>query len=1115
MNPDHLKTNWSLRAILAIAIISITPMILIEFGLSFGSASQGGAGAHFAGWLSHGYTGRIDINALGLVLIIGALTTVFNRLRQSRLVLVLGITLVLAGLVDTIQFSPEHTQVLNSIEYQTTSLFTALLSRLGAAAILFMGSIVLTTANKPRKNILCYWLVFLGISTAAITWTLMLRESAESFLSFQTIHILTFTLYGLTCITLGRALKKLPVTILGQLTLAAFVPLSVGQIWLATSVSNTLDQGFHIAVLLKWLAWLLPTIGLSIDLTNTLHTLATNQDKLFLRSVIDAIPHYIFARDGDGIFTLVNKSVADFYDLPVDQVEGKHIQDIHADLDQCRQWVAEDREIINHGKQLELPETTTFNADGQKIWISATKKLLPPLRYSKPQVLGVSIDITPTKTAESALAERLKFEQASAAIVQAFVQTNSKNLQDTMDRILQHLGFYTEADRCFIYRFTDPNQDARLLFSWLRASKESQADLPLGLNHLSIAWMAQWFALNIPVAVDHLSDLPDSADRFMNIWNTVDDTSFLAIPIMHDNHLMGFLGVDATNKGGWEQEETNLVRYVADMFMTVWSKLEAEKSLVGAMKEAQASSKAKSEFLANMSHEIRTPMNCVIGISDLLMEMDPSDNQKQYLEMIGQSGSALLALINDILDLSKIEAGQLELDPIEMNLRSLVEEISGLTAFNTQAKGVEMISRIAPGAPDTVVCDPNRLRQVLTNLLNNAAKFTSQGHIYLNVEPTGQQGKKINLKFEISDTGIGIEKEKLNAIFEKFTQADATTTRKFGGTGLGLPISQHLVNLMGGKISADSVPGSGTTFSFTLQVEIVQEAEEALNLSEKDAQCVLVVTGHKLGGEVLAEQVRTLGHDCSVALGYDDAIKLMPGPPQSNHKKWSVILVDQDVIQSEVPRLKNYLKENNNIRLIMLTALSSNLRQKNLKLNGFSGSLSKPVRPDQLKAVLNGTVSTVPDSKANTFAQAPDPTTAKVSAKVSEETSDGPHILVAEDNPFNQRVAMGMFKLLGCQVDVANNGREAVEMVQKTDYSLVFMDCQMPEMDGYEATRVIRKLDDPQKASVTIIAMTANALSGDKRACFEVGMDDFLSKPINKAMLSEMLSKWEQVKALI
>ncbi|MCP4291420.1 MAG: response regulator [bacterium] len=1090
-----------MRVLFAVTGISLIPLLLIHAGFRFGAAASSQSGSQFASWLSPNFSIQLDTNALALIILISVFSVLHNRLRYSPFVSMLGTTMVIAGLVDAIHIFP-----INPSTLATQAIPHSIIpSRMGSALILLTGPLALYFSKilKPigaRKSLLICASV-LGIGT----WWVTSSGSSLQHLSPNLLHILTMSTYFVIGTILSLSLKQRPATLLGQFTRAALIPLFAGQLYLVFASHIPGEQAFHAATTLKWVAWLLPTIGLGIDTISTFHGLGLNQEKQFLRSVIDTIPHFIFARDKDGRFTLVNKSVADFYDLPVDQVEGQLLQDIHPNQEQCRMWLDEDKTLLKNGRRMELPETTTTNSEGKTVWINATKKLLSASRYEKAQVLGVTIDISRQKNAEQALSERLKYEQASTAIVQAFVHTNSENLQDTMDRILQHLGFYIEADRCFIYRFCQPNQDARLLFSWLRAGQDKNTKLPISLNHIGMEWMTHWFALNMPVAVDHLSDLPESAQRFLNQWNIPEETSFLAMPIMQNNEVMGFLGIDCIEGQGWNQETTNLVRYVADMFMTVWSKLEAERSLLDAMQEAQASSRAKSEFLANMSHEIRTPMNCVIGISDLLMEMNPTDQQCQYLDMISQSGSALLALINDILDLSKIEAGQLELDPIEMNLRSLVEEVTGLIAFTTQAKGVQVVARIAPGAPDKVVCDPNRLRQVLTNLLNNAAKFTAEGHIYLNVEPIGGNEKQVNLKFQITDTGIGIDPKKLKAIFEKFTQADASTTRRFGGTGLGLPISQHLVTQMGGKITAESTLGKGTVFSFALPLQVVEESQNKANTLEEKDECILVITEHELSGEVLAEQVRSLGYRCSVAFGCNDAIDLMPGPPGS---AWSHILLDQDLVNNDAPVIRDYLKNQSSgepAKLIMLTALSGTIPKQELSHRGFSATLPKPVRPHQLEAVLE-------NRPYVTGAEASLPKEPKHTEEKLDKKIDGPQILVAEDNPFNQKVALGMFNLLGCQVEVANDGIEAVAKVSENDYDIIFMDCQMPNMDGYEATRAIRALEDKGRASTTIIAMTANALSGDKRTCYEAGMNDFLSKPINKTMLADMLSKWSQAK---
>jgi len=542
-----------------------------------------------------------------------------------------------------------------------------------------------------------------------------------------------------------------------------------------------------------------------------------------------------------------------------------------------------------------------------------------------------------------------------------------------------------------------------------------------------------------------------------------------------------------------------MLRNVGDLFITVWGKLSTERDLVDAMEAAQASSRAKTEFLANMSHEIRTPMNCIIGIADLLREMDPTDEQSQYLEMVRQAGASLLTILNDVLDISKIEAGQLELDPMRTELRAVVEEVVGLIAFTAQSRGLEVVCRLAPGLPAYGVLDGGRLRQVLANLLNNAAKFTRRGHIYLDVEPAGGEGSSSWLRFRVTDTGIGIPDEQMQRIFEKFTQAEAGTTRRFGGTGLGLAISRQLVNLMGGDLVAESVPDHGSTFTFTIPV--ARPEPMALPPVGTSRDAVLIVTGHELAGEVLAEQTRHLGCAASLVMGAPDALTMLAGKPTSGDGTWRAVLVDQSLPVPDLQAVAIHcrgLAPVKRPRLWVMTDLAARPRDV---VEGIDGYLTKPVRLDRLAAVLaappTATAVVMPSRLSSTRV---------VEAADADGDAQGARILLAEDNPFNQQVAVALLDRLGCNVTVAANGREAVELAADGEFDLVFMDCQMPEMDGYEATRRIREQEDSGSA-VPIVAMTANALSGDREACFNAGMDDFVAKPITKAMLGAILKR--------
>ncbi|MBK8164625.1 MAG: response regulator [bacterium] len=844
----------------------------------------------------------------------------------------------------------------------------------------------------------------------------------------------------------------------------------------------------------------------------------------YLRSVIDAIPHFIFARDSEGRFTLVNKAVADFYGLPVEQVEGRHLYDVHPDPAQARAWLDEDRETLLRGEPWSLPVTDTTQNDGRTIWIAAVKKPLPADIDGVAQVLGVSIDISEQMRAERALAARLDYEHTAAALFQTFVHCGREQMPQIMDRVLGRLGRFTEGSRAFLYRFDTGRGMAVRQYTWTDDHADDTEAPPTLLPMSDLDWLLGLFEMKIPVMSEDLRRHTTIPAGFRDDWGP-DRAAFLAAPVIRDQQVFGFIGVDSDQARPWTQEHINLVHSVADLFITVWTKHEMERSLVQAREAAEASSRAKSEFLANMSHEIRTPMNSVIGLADLLSDMDPTHQQKQYLEMIRVSGSALLSLINDILDLSKIEAGQLELDAVETDLPALIDETGSLIAFTAHTAGLEFISRLAPGVPQRVLLDAHRLRQVLTNLLNNAVKFTQRGHVYLNVEPVGAGDGHVDLRFAVTDTGIGIPAHSLERIFEKFTQAEAGTTRRYGGTGLGLAISQQLVGLMGGTICATSEPGQGSTFSFTLRLPAVAAAANTQPVGGAPGAHVLIVTRHSLTGEVLLEKVRLLGHEGRVILGGPEALDQAGGWASATDRPFTHILFDHvpaaddpddDDNDAALPDLRPYLARlapRHDPRVILLARLTGGARDQDLHDHGFAHTLAKPVLTARLCELLVG------DSLADTGATPcaavagslpAGPATPATATESATADGQGPHVLLAEDNPFNQKVATAMLRLLGCRVEVAATGVEALAMARDGAFDLVLMDCQMPVMDGYEATRRIRGLPAPAGA-VTIIAMTANAMSGDRKACFTAGMDDFLSKPITKAMLADMMRKWEIV----
>ncbi|MBU2501138.1 response regulator [bacterium] len=1092
---------------------TLGPIVLAAVGVCFNPGLPGGGDLPFLSLRIGGGTVFADINTMSTILMAGAMGFILCRFLQCRFVLILGTALIMMGIAAGTFYVPAMPAGASGPAAIAGAMA---LGRATSAVLLLLGAVLFRWGPADRIRA---WGWFLAAGTAGLA-TLVWAWTQGVGPAMSGSHLVS-------AVTLGSLLAMVLIVTLGRVpvrnegfrlgVLAAAIPLAAGQ-WFLTHPLSVEGHGLHAAVMTQWAACFLPAVGVGVDLARLFFLRGRTGEQGFLRAVIDAIPHFIFARDADGVITLCNQAVADYYGMSVDEVEGRLLTEVHPDPGQAREFLEEDRITLDRGTAWWLPVARMAGAGGANLHVTAVKTPLDPFGNGRRQVLGVSIDVTDRVQAEEALADRLVFERTAASILDTFMRCNEDTLPDAMDVALAQAASFAQADRGMLYRFQQETGDADLLFAWRAPSARAAGPAAGRIAAADLLWADHMFANKLFLTAARRDDLPPDGHALWDDLGVSRDGALLAVPVHLDNALFGFLAVAADERRDWRHEDTGLLRSVADLFITVFAKLQTEQSLRAAMAAAQQSSKAKGDFLANMSHEIRTPLNCIIGITDLLAEMAPSPGQSQYLEMIRQSGSNLLNLINDILDLSKIEAGQLELDPLETPLRRLVDEIAGLAAFTAQAKGLEMICRLTPGCPEQAILDPVRLRQVLTNLLNNATKFTSEGHVFLNVEPVGEHDGRLALRFEVSDTGIGIAESKLDKIFEKFTQADASTTRRFGGTGLGLSISQQLVGLMGGKITVESAPGRGSTFSFTIPVQVVEPAPAAVLEPAGGARAVLVVTGHRLSGEVLAEQVRQLGHQCRVAVGLDEARAVLDPPPGGDRPPLHFILLDQSVARQEVPVVNRHLEGlDPQVRpqVILLTNLSSLQRERDLQGLGFSGMLNKPVNPRQLAAVLDGVPRRAQGEVAYDPAMSPAPIFTPGGPQSGESFPDAnsgpetaPLVLVAEDNPFNQKVAAGMLKLLGCRVKVAANGVEAVAMVQAEDFAVVFMDCQMPSLDGYEATRRIRALDGP-RSRIPVIAMTANVMSGDREACFQAGMDDFLSKPINKAVLSEMLEKWQ------
>ena len=715
---------------------------------------------------------------------------------------------------------------------------------------------------------------------------------------------------------------------------------------------------------------------------------------------------------------------------------GEHSEEFFREL-----WRTVANGKVWHGQVRNLAK------DGSSYWVEAT--VVPFMsQEGKPyQYVSMRTDIT----AQKAMEQQVKADRLL--------------LQNVMDTLGEGVYMLDREGRC-----TYLNGEAEAILGW--TLEELRGKKMHDVIHSQLPDGTQVSAQDCPVHQSMLENkvFRSEVDYFQHKNGTLFPIAIVASPMLDGEEVIGSVAA----------------------FQDISERKFTERELLRAKEAAEAASKAKGDFLATMSHEIRTPMNGIIGMTELALDTELDAEQREYLSLVKSSADSLLTIINDILDFSKIESGKMELEEVEFDVRSLFAYAEKTLAVRAGQKSLELVYDVDSDIPDMLLGDPGRLRQILTNLLGNAIKFSDHGVVVLRMKLLHQSVKSVQVRIEVADQGIGIPAEKLSHIFEAFTQADTSTTRRYGGTGLGLAISSQLVAAMGGRLSVESEPGVGSVFGFDLTLPVALSQLARQPLEGLAGLSVLVVDDNATNRHLLQQMLGKWGMLPVTAEGADEAMRLVNAAAQQG-KPYDLLLLDvmmPEVDGFELAARLQQLPEATRGTVMMLS--SSGLREEAQRCRalGISAYLSKPVEQAELLSTIRGALGQDLDSDHR---------------PVVRQALHSLEILLAEDNRVNQKLAIALLTKWGHSVDLANNGLEAVASCREKAFDVILMDLQMPEMGGLEATQLIREFEAEAGKHTPIFAMTANAMSADRQRCLDAGMDDYIAKPLDAVKLRAML----------
>ncbi|MCX8104900.1 MAG: ATP-binding protein [Ignavibacterium album] len=814
--------------------------------------------------------------------------------------------------------------------------------------------------------------------------------------------------------------------------------------------------------------------------------------------------------DENGIIRLCNDAFALMFCKTKDEIEGKSISTLY-DPSIEELILSDYKESFRFGK---LKDHLEFNAplwNGTQQFFEISNSFLENLNGEK-FLLSIFRDISERKLNEILLEKKSKLLQGISKAIAALIAAQNEN--EGFNSALRILGEFASVDRVYLFRHFEDEITTEKYFSlsyeWTASGIIPQIKDPAfqRISYSRFAALQLYEQLSNGRSLSFIIKSLSKEEKRAFIDSSI--KSIILVPILIEDEYWGFIGFDDCHSDRlWTSDEESILSTMAAVLGAVIKRNQIAEQLIKknieldkAIKETEQAAKAKSEFLALMSHEIRTPMNGVIGMTGLLLDTMLSDAQREYVNTIKLSGEQLLVIINDILDFTKIESEKLELESIPFLLNECIEDSLELISSKAAEKDIEIFYRMTDDVPQIIIGDVTRLRQILTNLVGNAVKFTSKGEVEISVSVDESEGDNYKLKFIVRDTGIGIPKDKMDRLFKPFSQVDSSTTRSYGGTGLGLVISKKLVEMMGGEIKVESEEGFGSKFIFSIKTKVptVETSLKKIQIpSTFPNKKVLLVDTNYQHGQVLYNILKRWNMNVDVAV---DIEVLYHNLEYVND--YDIVIINASNIYQKLTDVVERIKLKNSVRKFGFIILKYHGRAISISESDSIPSvkiLSKPIRLKSLIEVIDSIIT--PRTEEKSLKQ--------ISPEVVESLSEPTRlkILLAEDNNINQMVATRMIERLGYKVDIASNGKEAVEAASNTDYDIILMDILMPEMDGIEACNVI-KYQLKKENKPVIVAMTANAMAGDEENYIKAGMDDYLSKPVNLDDLKRVLDKWSR-----